>query len=184
MKNSFICKIIALLLCFSFLSPLAADSSTTPEPYRENEFPQFLKDARRFEIITLGALPFVSIQTTLGYSTILYFQHDCEAAYFPNPFAAATYSQEEQIGILLTSLGICVGIGLTDLIIQLIKRSNAKKRSAIQNADLIITPVIDDRPKMPLPPPDGFFPEPIPDEDGVELINEEIEEVKELSGAR
>lgn len=180
MKNqSFIFKIIAVLLCFSFFSPLGADtSSTTPEPYRENEFPQFLKDARRFEIITLGALPFVSIQTTLGYSTILYFQHDFEGAYFPNPFAAATYSQDEQIGILLTSLGICVGIGLTDLIIQIVKRNKAKKRSAIQNSDLIITPVIDDRPKKPLPPPDGFFSENMPEQDGVELINEEVSGVQ------
>lgn len=178
MKNhSFIYKIIAILICFSFLSAAEAEtsssSSTTPEPYRENEFPQFLKDARRFEIITLGALPFVSIQTTLGYSTIQYFKHDCEGAYFPNPFAAASYSQEEQIGILLTSLGICVGIGLTDLIIQIIKRNNVKRRSSIQNSDIIITPVVDDRPKMPIPPPEGFFPE-VPDEDGVELINEEV----------
>ena len=174
-KRDFIYKIIAIFISFSFLCPLGADtSSTTPEPYRDNEFPQFLKDARRFEIITLGALPFVSIQTTLGYSTILYFQHDCESAYFPNPFAAATYSQDEQIGILLTSLGICVGIGLTDLIIQIVKRNKAKKRSLIQNSDLIITPVIDEKPKMPIPPPDGFLPPPGPDEDGVELIDEEI----------
>ena len=74
----------------------------------------------------------------------------------------------------MTSLGICVGIGLTDLIIQIVKRNNAKKRSLIQDSDLRINKVDQKPPKGPLPPPDGFFPDEIPDEDGVELINEEI----------
>ena len=76
-KRDFIYKIIAIFISFSFLCPLGADtSSTTPEPYRDNEFPQFLKDARRFEIITLGALPFVTLDTTLAYSTYRYGKHD------------------------------------------------------------------------------------------------------------
>lgn len=179
-RNKIFFKIIAILICFSLCNAAFADSSsTTPEPYKENEFPQFLKDARRFEIITFGALPFVAIQTTFGYSTIQYVNHDFESSYFPNPFAASSYSQDEQIGILLTSLGICVGIGLTDLIIQIVKRNKAKKRSLIQNSDLMITPTSDDALKMPIPPEDGFFapapaPDFAPDEDGVELINEAV----------
>ena len=73
MRNTrkLILKITAILLCFSFCAHCFG-ADTTPAPYSEGEFPQFLKDARRFEIITLGALPFVTIQTTLGYSTIKY----------------------------------------------------------------------------------------------------------------
>ena len=177
MKNTrkLILKITAILLCFSFcVNCFGAD--TTPAPYSEGEFPQFLKDARRFEIITLGALPFVTIQTTLGYSTIKYVQNDFSSAYFPNPFAASSYSQDEQIGLLFTSLGICVGIGLTDLIIQLVKRGKAKKRAGIQDSDLIITPV--ENTKLPIPPENGFLPPPEyiesndSDDEGVELINE------------
>ena len=175
--RSRILKIIAVLVCFSFCANCFG-ADTTPAPYREDEFPQFFKDARRFEIITLGALPFVTLQTTLGYSTIKYVQNDFSASYFPNPFAASTYSQDEQIGILFTSLGICVGIGLTDLIIQLVKRSNAKKRSGIQNSNLTITPV--ENTKLPLPPEGGFPPLPqedeanLEDEEGVELKNEVV----------
>lgn len=141
-KHGFFFRTVLLLLIFSMVNPcFAASNSTTPEPYHDNEFPQFLKDARRFEIVTLGALPFVCIQTTLGYSTYQYFNHNFDGNYFPNPFAASNYTQEEQIGILLTSLGICVGIGLTDLIIQIVKRNHKKKMSYLQNTDIVITDI-------------------------------------------
>ena len=183
-------------MILAFLSPAyGADSSATPEPYHENEFPQFLKDVRRFEIVTLGALPFVSIQTTLAYSTCQYFNHDFESSYFPNPFAASSYSQDEQVGLLLTSLGICAGIGLTDLIIQLVKRNRNKKRSLIQDSDLMITPAGPDEVNeiltddfipedegmhrgRPYPPPkdyDALSPEAEAYDDEVQLINESME---------
>lgn len=180
MKNKGLFKLIAILFCFT-LSAQLFGADTTPEPYHDNEFPQVLKDIRRFEIITLGALPFVTLQTTLGYSCYKYVQNDFSSAYFPNPFAASSYSQDEQIGLLFTSLGICVGIGITDLIIQLVKRSNAKKRAGIMDSDLMITPV--ENKKGPIPPEGGFphnsesdaAPNPPDfDENGVELINEVI----------
>ncbi|WP_038073274.1 hypothetical protein [Treponema sp. C6A8] len=161
MKHTGILKILTVLFCLGLSANLFAEDHT-PEPYHDNEFPQVLKDIRRFEIITLGALPFVTLQTTLGYSCYQYVNHDFSAAYFPNPFAASSYSQDEQIGILLTSLGICVGIGLTDLIIQLVKRSNAKKRANIMDSDLMIQPV--ENIKMPVPP-EGGFPPPPPEEE-------------------
>ena len=188
MKNhNFFYRLISFLIILAFLSPAySATSSTTPEPYHDNEFPQFLKDIRRFEIVTLGALPFVSIQTTLTYSTFQYVNHDFSSAYFPNPFAASSYSQDEQVGLLLTSLGICVGIGLTDLIIQLVKRNKSRKRSLILDSDLMITPVEPEEKNKPLnddfigpyPQPEAFdspdFKENEASDDEVQLINESI----------
>ena len=49
-----------LLLSFS-LQGLFGQSNTnnkSPEPYKDDEFSQGLKDLRRFEIITLGSIPF------------------------------------------------------------------------------------------------------------------------------
>ena len=190
MKRPHLLKIMAFLVIFGSVMP-AFSEDTSPSPYRENEFPQFLKDARRFEIITLGALPFVSLQTALGYSCYQYAKHDFESAYFPNPFAASSYSQEEQIGLLFTSLGICVGIGITDLIIQLVKRGKLKKTAFVQDSNLIITPVSQAESLGPVRPflksegdepdtsPDGFFSSEAESdsdflEDGVELINQEV----------
>ena len=61
--------IISLLLNLLPLAPgLFADStSTSPAPYEKEEFPDFLHDLRRFEIITLGSLPFVTLDTSLAY---------------------------------------------------------------------------------------------------------------------
>ena len=141
MKKS-IAKILIFTLLFNICSPIFAEpTSTEPKEYTEDEFPQALEDLRRFEIITLGSLPFVTLNSTLVYSGIKYVQHDFDPAYSPNPFASKAnggYSTEEQVGVLLTSLGISVGIGLTDFIIRSVKR-NSKKKKAQKNKNQNIT---------------------------------------------
>ena len=139
--------LVAKILIFSFLlntafPAFAAD--TTPKPYDSEELPQTLKDLRRFEIITLGALPFVTLDTTLAYSTWRYVQHDFDSAYKPDIFAASSFSQEEQKNLILTSLGVCVGIGLTDFIVQIIKRSHKRRASQINYDDISIIPISED----------------------------------------
>lgn len=92
--------------------------------------PQWLKDVRNTEIITLGSLPFVTIGVTIGYSLVNVAQHNFNSAYFVNPFTKdGSFSKNEQMGIIITSSCICLGIGLTNLTINLIKRGIKKKRS-------------------------------------------------------
>lgn len=137
-------KIFLVISLFSFFGtaclPLYS-ADNTPVPYSKNEFPQVMHDIRRFEIITLGALPFVTLNTTLGYSCYQYADHNFSNSYFPNPFGSSSYTQDEQIGILLTSLGICVGIGLTDLIIQIVKRNHKNKIINQNYANIVINPI-------------------------------------------
>lgn len=143
--------LIAKILIFSFIINIALPvfseetTDTTPKPYDKKELPQGVKDLRRFEIITLGALPFVTLDTTLAYSTIRYAQHNFDNAYAPDIFSKSNFSQEEQKNIILTSVGICIGIGLTDYIVQLIRR-NSKKRKARQITydDIAIVPISED----------------------------------------
>ena len=67
-------KIVSICLlfsiCFFHVTELfAADtSSKTAEPYKAEEFPGWMHDLRRAEIITLGAMPFVTFNISLGYS--------------------------------------------------------------------------------------------------------------------
>ena len=148
MKKSFF-KQLAKVLFFSILLtayvPLfAEDKDTTPLPYEEDEFPTALKDLRRFEIISLGALPFVTLDTTIVYSGIRYASNDFNSAYTPDIFSKSSYTPEEQAGIILTSVGISVGIGLTDYIVQLIKRSSKAKKKQITYDDISITPISQD----------------------------------------
>ncbi|MFA6855576.1 MAG: hypothetical protein WCR31_00070 [Treponema sp.] len=143
--------LIFLSLCI-FISLLSADdtTSTTPEPYTNDEFPQFMKDARRTEIITFGAMPFVTLNTTLGYSFVRYSQHDFSSDYVPNPFAKTSdsngFTEDEQKTILLTSIGISVGIGLTDLIVNIIRRNIVQYKKHNENtAPIMIKPVEQDK---------------------------------------
>ena len=157
-------KLIASIICLSLFANLppvfAADTkSTTPEPYEEDEFPSWLKDLRRAEIITLGAMPFITLNTSLCYSFGNYAFHNFDSDYFVNPFAqgsdTSSYTSGEQAGILLTSLGICLGIGITDFIVHSVKRSNQKKKMRTQKKGNINIESVADDPEATkiLPPP-------------------------------
>lgn len=154
MKNK---KHIIIFLIFSFISlNFVFSEDTTPEPYTKEEFPQFLQDLRRFEIISLGALPFVTLDSTLVYSGIRYAQHDFDDAYKPDIFSKSSFDSDEQKGLILTSLGISVGIGLTDYIVQLIKRSNKRKRDKVHYEDLNIYPISEDPDATLIQLPEGI----------------------------
>lgn len=144
MKKRIIAKILLLSLFINFSLP-AFSEDTSPKPYDDDEFPQTLKDIRRFEIITIGALPFVTLDTTLAYSTYRYAKNDFDSAYKPDIFSSSSFTQDEQKGIILTSVGICIGIGITDLIVQLVKRSSKKRRPQINYDDIAIIPISEDQ---------------------------------------
>ncbi len=154
MKKRLTALILISTIFINSALPLFAADDTTPVPYDDKEFPQTLKDLRRFEIITLGALPFVTLDTTLAYSTIRYAKHDFNAAFQPDIFNKSSYTQDEQKGIILTSVGICIGIGLTDLIVQIIKRSSKKRRARqLTYDDIAVIPISEDPEASQIPLP-------------------------------
>lgn len=146
LKNMFFVIILAAI----FSAPIAAQEVTN------DKTPTVWEDIRRTEIVTLGSLPFVTILTTLGFSIGTFIANDFDSAYAPNPFAgnSAGFTEQQQLQIFLTSLGISLGVGVADLTIRLIKRSVDKKR-AEQNRQRVIeiNPVALDKTatKIPLP---------------------------------
>lgn len=144
MKNLKI--IFFLIILFSvFNFPLFCDStSTTAKPYNSEEFPQGLKDLRRFEIITLGSMPFVMMDVNFVYAGIK-VANGSSSSY--NPFNTSSYTEDEQVKLILTSLGVSTCIGLTDFIVQKIKQSFANKKSKkISNEDnsILVIPIEED----------------------------------------
>lgn len=155
-KNRLTAKILLFSFLINFSVPAFSQEKkdTTPKPYDNDELPQSIKDLRRFEIITLGSLPFVTLDTTLGYSTYRYIKHDFDSAYKPDIFSKSNFNQNEQLGIIVTSVCISTGIGLTDLIVQIVKRSNKKKRAKQKTYDDIsIYPISEDPDAIELPLP-------------------------------
>lgn len=149
MKKSIILGILFFSLILNCTVPAFCED-TTPLEYDSSSMPQGLKDLRRFEIITLGSLPFVTLDAGIVYSGIRWANNGFDPNNPPNPFATSTYSTEEQMGILLTSIGISISIGLTDYIINLVKRSNRKKREQLLNQSIIITPLNLDETATPI----------------------------------
>ena len=150
-------KIIFFTVLISLLSSYFPVFSETPEPYQKDEFPGILHDIRRAEIITLGSMPFITFSATLGYSFGKYASHNFDSSYFVNPFSSTdenSFSTDEQIGILLTSLGISAGIGLTDFIVHTIKRNNRQRKLKKQkNPEIQITPIREDPDAIKINPP-------------------------------
>ena len=126
----------AFFLFFTAVSPLSAQTNnTTPEPYSDDEFAQPFKDLRRFEIITLGAMPFITLDSAIVYNGYKFATGKTEKF---NPLATADYSQKEMERIIITSLCISAGIGITDYVINLIKRQKIKKQLKLEDSTISI----------------------------------------------
>ena len=121
MKKTFL-LIFAFLILFSKLPLSAADSLSSGGTWDDLNPPQWAKDLRRTEIITLGSLPFVTIWTTLGYSLAVLGE-------FHNPLDKSTdgFDDTDQMNIIKISAATCLGLGLFDLGFNLVKRTAAKK---------------------------------------------------------
>ena len=138
---SFIMLIVSLVA----MNPLGAEekSSTTAEPYAENEFPQWSKNLRRTEIITLGSLPFTTLGVTFAFGAFEYFSGATSS--FPNPFNKSTsYTGDEIKKIVGISLGVSAVIGITDLVINIVRqKKSANRLKYLQESTehIIITPV-------------------------------------------
>jgi len=129
-------KIASLILFVSLFSvfPVYAEDtkvSRTPDPYGAEEFKQWQKDLRRFEIITFGALPFVSLLSFWAYDIGRSIAHKGDPAYNPWPLKdakiAVKLTEKEQLGVFLTAVGISLGVAIIDITYRSIKRANAKK---------------------------------------------------------
>ena len=113
-----------IFLSFSFLLN-AQTKNTSPEPYNQDEFPQLMKDLRRFEVITLGSMPFVTLDAAIVYNGYKYATGKTSKF---NPLATADYKPDEMKKIIITSLCVSTGIGITDYVIRLIKRKSSQRK--------------------------------------------------------
>lgn len=124
--------VVLIVFCFSNI-PAYADGknvNATPEPYGIDEFNNWQKDLRRFEIISFGALPFVSLLSFWSYDIIRFIKHKGDSAYMPWPLknqeTAVPLTESEQKKVFFAALGISIGVALIDFTYRIIKH-NIKK---------------------------------------------------------
>ena len=149
-------KLTAVILSFSlFTSFLFGAETKNPEPYNKEEMPQTLQDLRRFEIITLGAMPFVMLDTTLGYSIYHTVKKDLndeekKIVFKPTPFVGSLKFADDdtkkkaQEKIFFISLGVSLGIGAADLAYRHIKRGFVNWREERRSTQDISIEILED----------------------------------------
>ncbi len=138
-------RIAALALFIVFALPLIAETDAHESaPYEKDEFPVWIKDLRRAEIITFGSLPFVTFSASIYFDIYRYYDHDKATGYEPWPFkksdTAVALSEDEQKRILLISACVSVGVAVFDYSFRAIRRGIRNKK-AEKAHQLIIEPI-------------------------------------------
>ena len=133
-------KLFYLFLFMLFMSTIFAQKvDRTPEPYGIDEFTTWQKDLRRFEILSFGALPFVSLLSFWGYDMIRAAKNPGNAAYYPWPLKradiAAPLTEKEQKNVFFTAMGLSVGVALIDYTARAIMRRIKQKKLEAQMQD-------------------------------------------------
>ena len=133
-------KFFYILFFVLFISiAFAQKVDRTPEPYGIDEFTTWQKDLRRFEILSFGALPFVSLLSFWGYDMIRSAKNPGNAAYYPWPLKradiAAPLTEKEQKNVFFTAMGLSVGVALIDYTARAIMRRIKQKKLEAQMQD-------------------------------------------------
>lgn len=157
-KRTKILKLLSFLLLLFTLNSPSFSQDRTPVPYKPQEFPKWTSDLHRAEIITLGAMPFVVFDVTLAYSIGSFVCYGFDPDHFVNPFSkdsdSASFTLGEQVGIIITSFGICLGIGITDFIVHMVRRSKREKQARTKTmGNIKIEKVINDPDAVKIKPP-------------------------------
>ncbi len=115
---------LLLLVCVLSLAPLfmarGEETIKEPVPYKEDEFPQWLKDLRRAEVIFFGTLPFTLLISIQGYEIARFYIHDQDPLYTPWPFRsvqAPPYTFDEQMVIIGSAVILSGILALTDYLL-------------------------------------------------------------------
>lgn len=162
MKKTVFFLLLSVFLISIFPQKAIADTATN---FDDIKFPQWAKDLRRTEIITFGSLPFVTLWTIVGYSIYEYGE-------FRNPLDKSTdsFTEDDTWKIIKLSSAFCLGLGLTDLTINLITRARkeSKMRRQRELQAYTVTPASEMEHKPPIHEDET-------DEEALERMKKELE---------
>jgi hypothetical protein len=109
-----------LLACLAFPSAAGCAETHVPAPYEAEEFPGWLKDLRRAEVILVGSFPFTLFFTFETYDTYRFFANGMDPSFSPwplRPGSAQVYTDDEKKKVLVTAVSLSLLIAVTDYVI-------------------------------------------------------------------
>lgn len=148
-RVSVLTAVCLAMLIFAGGMAFAQTGELQPVPYGPDEFPSWQKDLRRAEILSFGALPFVTFISSIYYDIYRYAQNDGNEAYLPWPLKkteiAIPLTEREQKNILYASVGISLGVAVFDFgwrtISRAIRESKVEKKNASKPEPITIREV-------------------------------------------
>lgn len=107
----------------------AAGADTAPEPYRDEEFPQWLHDLRRAEVILVGAFPLAMLVSTLSYDAYRGARNLVVNGTLVAEAGAefGSFSADERKGLLIAGAGLSVSVALVDFLIAQMRNSAGRR---------------------------------------------------------
>ena len=175
-------KVTAFLLLFAVSAfQIYSQTSINFIETDKKEVPQWVKDLRRWEIVTFGSFPFTMFTATFAMDMYRWSKangmdfSDTGRRYAPWPLksagAIAMENKEQEVTIAIAA-GLSIAIAFTDLIIVHTKRNKARRRAEALPAGTIII----NRTELPapqLPEPEVF---PHAEEEADEIPVDETDE--------
>ena len=106
---------VLLLVALSVFATPLAWSQEEPEPYDPEEFPQWLRDLRRGEIIAVGSFPITFVFANLTYGLIRFGVNGWDNSYSPvGNTNQVPYDQIETVGVITAAAGLAITVAVID----------------------------------------------------------------------
>ncbi|MDR0410822.1 MAG: hypothetical protein LBH75_02470 [Treponema sp.] len=122
-------KIVAVLLILTSAPLCGQTIDNNPLRYDPSEFPQWARDLRRFDVITIGAFPFAFFTATFFTDMMRWSQNDWQMTYSPwplKPAGAYETTDDEKLTVLGVAFIIAIGVAVLDLVVINIKRHKTR----------------------------------------------------------
>lgn len=96
-----------------------APAGQQPVPYAPEEFPGWLRDIRRGEVILIGSFPITLLFTSFFYQVYRYAANNFTAQYAPGLFGASTIplTTDERIQVLISGAVVSAVVAIIDYIL-------------------------------------------------------------------
>lgn len=118
-------------------STTSSKDSDEPEPYDKEKIPLWLRDLRRFEIVSLGSVPFALLPTTVAYGA--YLKSQGERGHVPGPLSQSSFDEWQQVKLMGITVGVGLCIGTVDFAVnQIVRHSRNKRQKRINLKEQVI----------------------------------------------
>jgi hypothetical protein len=134
--------LLGFALCCPLSAQTALDSELIPATeFDTSEFPLWVRDLRRAEIVAFGSFPFTMFFSTFAMDSFRFANHNGNFSYAPWPFKSAgavEMSRHERINTIIAAAAASLIISLVDHIIMRYKRAKAAEEDPGPGQPIII----------------------------------------------